>query len=696
MKKVLFSIVWVAVGTIGVAGLAAIALHRGEHLNATWFVVAAGCCYLVAYRLYSSFISAKLLALDDTRATPAERRDDGRDFVPTNKWVLLGHHFAAIAGPGPLVGPTLAAQFGYLPGTLWLIVGAVFGGCVQDFIILFCSIRRDGKSLGEMAREEVSKRGGFIAQLAVLAIMIILLGVVALVVVNALKSSPWATFTLAMSIPIALLLGLYLRFLRPGRVLEASAFGVALLVFVVVAGQWVADSPSWARIFTLSGVSLAFAIIIYGFAASALPVWLLLAPRDYLSAFIKVGATFSLAAGILLVHPEIQMPALTRFVDGTGPVFSGRIFPFCFITIACGAVSGFHALISSGTTPKMILRESHARPIGYGAMLMESFVGVMAMVAACSMTPGVFFAINSPASIVGATPEAAASTISGWGFPLSAGTMTGLAHAVGEHTLLNRAGGAPSLAVGMAQIFSSTIGGDRLLGIWYHFAIMFEALFILTVLDAGTRVGRFMVQELGGRVWKPFGRTSWMPGILLSSALIVGAWGYFLYQGVIDPLGGINSLWPLFGIANQLLAAVALVVATTILLKMGRTRWIWVTLVPMAWLITVTMTAGWQKIFHPDPRLGFLSYANAMAAQVAAGKIPVDKIAEAHRLIFNQRLDAVVTAVLALMILVLVVEALVQWTAILARRRVPVLHETPYQRTRWAPGTEGVSAGGDD
>ena len=696
MKKVLFSIVWVAVGTIGAAGLAAIALHRGEHLNATWFVVAAGCCYLVAYRLYSSFISAKLLALDDTRATPAERRDDGRDFVPTNKWVLLGHHFAAIAGPGPLVGPTLAAQFGYLPGTLWLIVGAVFGGCVQDFIILFCSIRRDGKSLGEMAREEVSKRGGFIAQLAVLAIMIILLGVVALVVVNALKSSPWATFTLAMSIPIALLLGLYLRFLRPGRVLEASAFGVALLVFVVVAGQWVADSPSWARIFTLSGVSLAFAIIIYGFAASALPVWLLLAPRDYLSAFIKVGATFSLAAGILLVHPEIQMPALTRFVDGTGPVFSGRIFPFCFITIACGAVSGFHALISSGTTPKMILRESHARPIGYGAMLMESFVGVMAMVAACSMTPGVFFAINSPASIVGATPEAAASTISGWGFPLSAGTMTGLAHAVGEHTLLNRAGGAPSLAVGMAQIFSSTIGGDRLLGIWYHFAIMFEALFILTVLDAGTRVGRFMVQELGGRVWKPFGRTSWMPGILLSSALIVGAWGYFLYQGVIDPLGGINSLWPLFGIANQLLAAVALVVATTILLKMGRTRWIWVTLVPMAWLVTVTMTAGWQKIFHPDPRLGFLSYANAMAAQVAAGKIPVDKIAEAHRLIFNQRLDAVVTAVLALMILVLVVEALVQWTAILARRRVPVLHETPYQRTRWAPGTEGVSAGGDD
>ncbi|HUL16240.1 MAG TPA: carbon starvation CstA family protein [Terriglobales bacterium] len=696
MKRALSIIVWVAVGAVGAAGFGAIALHRGEHLNAVWFVIAAGCCYLVAYRLYSSFISAKLLALDDTRATPAERHDDGRDFVPTNKWVLLGHHFAAIAGPGPLVGPTLAAQFGYLPGTLWLIVGAVFGGCVQDFVILFCSIRRDGKSLGEMAREEVSKRGGFIAQIAVLAIMIILLGVVALVVVNALKSSPWATFTLAMSIPIALLLGLYLRFLRPGRVLEASTIGVALLVFVVVAGQWVADSPSWARVFTMSGVSLAFAIIAYGFAASALPVWLLLAPRDYLSAFIKVGATFSLAAGILLVHPAIQMPALTRFVDGTGPVFSGKVFPFCFITIACGAVSGFHSLISSGTTPKMILREGHARLIGYGAMLMESFVGVMAMVAACAMTPGVYFAINSPASIVGATPEAAAGTISGWGFPLSAGTMTGLAHAVGEHTLLNRAGGAPSLAVGMAQIFSNTIGGDRLLSIWYHFAIMFEALFILTVLDAGTRVGRFMVQELGGRVWKPFARTAWMPGILLSSALIVGAWGYFLYQGVIDPLGGINSLWPLFGIANQLLAAVALVVATTILLKMGRTRWIGVTLVPMAWLVIVTMTASWQKIFHPDPRLGFLSYANAMAAQIAAGKIPAAKIAEAQRLIFNQRLDALVTAVLALMILVLVVEALLQWTAILSRRRVPVLHETPYLRTRWAPGAEGVSAGGDD
>jgi carbon starvation protein len=686
MKRLLRLAVWVGVALLGGAALAKIALHRGEPIHATWFVVAAVCCYLVAYRFYSAFIAAKLLALDDTRATPAERHDDGRDFVPTNKWILFGHHFAAIAGPGPLVGPTLAAQFGYLPGTLWLIAGAALAGCVQDFIILLCSIRRDGKSLGEMAREEVSKRGGFIAQLAVLAIMVILLGVIALVVVNALKSSPWATFTLAMTIPIALLLGVYLRFVRPGRVLEASVFGVALVLLAVVAGQWVAESPAWAHLFTLSGVALAFALIAYGFAASALPVWLLLAPRDYLSAFIKAGAIFSLAAGILLVRPQVLMPPLTRFVDGTGPVFAGKIFPFCFITIACGAISGFHSLISSGTTPKMILQESHARLIGYGAMLLESFVGVMAMVAACAMTPGVFFAINSPPSIVGATPEAAAQTISGWGYPLAAQTMSDLAHRVGEQTLWNRAGGAPSLAVGMAQIFSNTIGGERLLSIWYHFAIMFEALFILTVLDAGTRVGRFMVQELGGRVWKPMGRTNWMPGILLSSGIIVGAWGYFLYQGVIDPLGGINSLWPLFGISNQLLAAVALVVATTILLKMGRLRWIWVTLLPMAWIVVITMTASYQKIFSPNPRIGFLSYANALAAQIAAGQIPAAKLEDAHRVIFNQRLDAAVTAVLALMILVLLAEALFQWYGILSRKRETALHETPYVATQWAEG----------
>ncbi|MGB8437850.1 MAG: carbon starvation CstA family protein, partial [Candidatus Acidiferrales bacterium] len=618
--------------------------------------------------------------------TPAERLEDGRDFVPTNKWVLIGHHFAAIAGPGPLVGPTLAAQFGYLPGTLWLIVGAALGGCVQDFVILFCSIRRNGKSLGQMAREEVSKRGGMIALLAVLAIMIILLAVVALVIVKALKESPWGTFTLAMTVPIALLMGVYLRYLRPGRVLEASLGGVALVMLAVVAGQWVNVSPAWSRAFTFTGPALALAIIAYGYAASTLPVWLLLAPRDYLSAFIKVGAIAALAFGVVVVRPTLEMPALTRFVDGNGPVFAGKIFPFCFITIACGAISGFHSLISSGTTPKMILREGHARMIGYGAMLMESFVGVMAMVAACALQPGVYFAINSPAGIVGKTADAAAATIRSWGFALDPQTMASLAQRVGEHTLLDRTGGAPSLAVGMAQIFSGTIGGERLLSIWYHFAIMFEALFILTVLDAGTRVGRFMVQELGGHVWKPLGKSGSTFGILATSALMVGAWGYFLWQGVQDPLGGINSLWPLFGIANQLLAAVALVVATTILLKMRRARWIWITLAPMVWLVAITMTASYQKIFDASPRIGFLAQARALAAQIASGAIPAEKIAATQRLVFNNRLDAVVTAVLAAMILVLLIEAVGEWIVILSGRKKAVLHESPYIATRWAEG----------
>jgi carbon starvation protein len=560
---------------------------------------------------------------------------------------------------------------------------------------LFCSMRRDGKSIGQMAREEISSRGGWIAQLSVLAIVVILLGVIALVIVNALKASPWATFTLSMTIVIAMLLGVYLRFLRPGRVLEASLIGLALVLFAVVAGRWVGDSASLSQVFTLSGVALALALIVYGYIASTLPVWLLLAPRDYLIAFIKAGAFFILAAGILVVRPQVLMPPLTRFVDGTGPIFAGKVFPFCFITIACGAISGFHSLISSGTTPKMIVRETHARFIGYGAMLLESFVGVMAMVAACSMTPGVYFAINSPASIVGGTPEAAAATISGWGFPLAAHTMTDLAKLVGEKTLLNRAGGAPSLAVGMAQIFSNTIGGDRLLSIWYHFAIMFEALFVLTVLDSGTRVARFMIQELGGRVWKPFARTSWMPGVFVSSAIVVGAWGYFLYQGVIDPLGGINSLWPLFGISNQLLGVVALVVATTILLKMGRLRWIWVTLAPMAVLVTITMTAGYQKTFSPNPRIGFLSGANQLAAQIASGMIPAAKIAETQKVIFNLRLDAGVTIVLAVMVILMMVEALMQWYGLLSQQREPVLHETPYVRTQWAPDYSGAAHGDD-
>ncbi len=686
MTKTLWTVVWLAIAAVGGLALSTIAFHRGEPINATWFVLASVCTYAVAYRFYSAFIAAKVLVLDKSRATPSERHEDGRDFVPTNKWVLFGHHFAAIAGPGPLIGPTLAAQFGYLPGTLWLIAGAVLAGCVQDFVILFFSIRRDGKTLGQMVREEVSERGGLIAQLAVLAIMVILLASVALIIVNALKSSPWATFTLAMTVPIAMLVGVYLRHVRPGRVLEASAIGVVLILFAVVAGQWVTASAVWAKVFTLSGTALAFAIILYGFAASALPVWLLLAPRDYLSSFIKAGAIFSLAAGILLVRPQVLMPPLTRFIDGTGPVFAGKVFPFCFITIACGAISGFHSLIASGTSPKMIRRETDARFIGYGAMLLESFVGVMAMVAACAMTPGVYFAINSPAAVIGMTPEAATATISSWGYPVTPEIMSRLAHSVGEQTLFNRAGGAPSLAVGMAQIFSSTIGGDRLLSIWYHFAIMFEALFILTVLDAGTRVGRFMVQELVGRVWKPIGRMNSLPAIVLSSAMIVASWGYFLYQGVVDPLGGINSLWPLFGIANQLLAAVALVLATTILLKTHKARYAWITLAPMAWLVVVTMTASYQKIFSSSPRIGFLANANALNLQIASGAIAAAKIAETRRLVFNQRLDAVVTGVLATMILLLVFEALRQWWINLSGNRQPVLRETPYVASQWAEG----------
>jgi carbon starvation protein len=686
MKKVLRVVIWTAIALTGATALGAIAFERREPLNAVWFVAAAICTYLVAYRFYSAFIAAKILALDDTRATPAERLEDGRDFVPTHKWVLFGHHFAAIAGPGPLVGPTLAAQFGYLPGTLWLIAGAALGGCVQDFIILFCSIRRDGKSLGQMAREEVSKRGGMIAVIAVLAIMVILLAVVALVIVKALKDSPWGTFTLAMTIPIALLMGIYLRYVRPGRILEASIGGAALVIFAVFAGEWVNASPAWSRVFTFSGPALALAIIAYGYAASTLPVWLLLAPRDYLSAFIKVGAIAALAGGVIFVRPTIEMPALTRFVDGTGPVFAGKIFPFCFITIACGAISGFHSLISSGTTPKMILRERHSRTIGYGAMLVESFVGVMAMVAACALQPGVYFAINSPAGIVGKTADAAAKTISSWGFALDPQAMVTLAQRVGERTLLDRTGGAPSLAVGMAQIFSGTIGGEHLLSIWYHFAIMFEALFILTVLDAGTRVGRFMVQEFAGHFWKPLGRSGWMPGVLITSALMVGAWGYFLWQGVMDPLGGINSLWPMFGIANQLLACVALVVATTILLKMGRLRWIWVTLAPMAWVVTVTMAAAWQKIFSAQPRIGFLAQARALAAQIASGAIPVAQIETTHRLIFNYWLNAAVTGVLAGMVLLLLADAMGEWLAILRGRKAAVLHESAFVATRWAEG----------
>src|SRR3990172_5958231 len=642
MKKLLKTLLWTAIALAGAGALGAIALARGERVSATWFIIAAGCFYLVGYR------------------------------------------FSAIAGPGPLIGPTLAAQFGYLPGTLWLIVGAVLGGCVQDFTVLAASIRRDGKSLGQMAREEVSKLSGMVALFAVLAIMIILLAAVALVVVNALRASPWGTWTIALSIPIAVLMGLYLRYWRPGRVLEATAIGVALLAFAVVSGQWVAASDFWAQVFTLSGVALAIALILYGFAASALPVWLLLAPRDYLSAFIKLGVGFALAAGILWVRPQVEMPPLTRFVDGTGPIFAGGIFPFCFITIACGAVSGFHSLISSGTTPKMITRETHARMIGYGSMLLESFVGIMAMIAACVLQPGVYFAINSPAGIVGTTAVEATAAISSWGFPVDPATMQNLARLVGEESLFNRAGGAPSLAVGMAHIFSNTIGGERLLAVWYHFAIMFEVLFILTVLDAGTRVGRFMLQDLLGHFWKPLGRTSWYPSILATSALIVAAWGWFLYQGVRDPLGGINTLWPLFGIANQLLATIALAVMTTILIKLHRLRYAWVTLVPATALVAVTMTASFQKMFHANPRIGFWAHAQDLSAQLASGALPAAQAAETQRFIVNDYINFGVTGLLAGLVLIVVASTGWEWLKLLRGRRAPDLQETPYVASQFA------------
>ena len=610
----MFRILWALVALAAAVSMGAIAQSQGEPVNSTWLVVAAVCTYLIGYRFYASFIAAKVMALDDTRATPAERLRDGHDFEPTNKWIVFGHHFAAIAGPGPLVGPTLAAQFGYLPGFLWIVIGCVLGGAIQDFVILFCSIRRDGKSLGQMAREEIGKIGGFTALITVLLIMIILLAVIGLVVVNTLKGSPWGTFTIAATMPTAIFMGLYLRFWRPGKVLEASLIGFVLIMAGIFGGQAVSLSPTLAPMFTFSGLALCFALIIYGFLASALPVWLLLAPRDYLSTFVKLGVVIMLGAGIIFLRPELQMPPFTRFTDGTGPIFAGKIFPFCFITIACGAVSGFHALISSGTTPKLLARERHAHGVGYGSMLLESFVAVMALIAAASLHPGVYFAVNSPAGIVGTTPDAAVATISNWGFPVSTTEMSTLATSVGEQSLFYRTGGAPSLALGMAQIFVQTGGGQAVMAFWYHFAIMFEVLFILTTLDAGTRVGRFMLQDLLGHVSPKLGQTSWLPGMLGTSAVIVAAWGYFLYQGVLDPLGGINSLWPLFGIANQLLAAVALCVGTTILLKMHGTKYMWITCVPLVWLVIVCFTAGWQKIFSPLPAVGFLAQANLLAA----------------------------------------------------------------------------------
>ncbi|MBK7250386.1 MAG: carbon starvation protein A [Gammaproteobacteria bacterium] len=674
---------WTAISLLGASALGGIALNRGESINAAWFVVAAVCVYLVAYRFYGGWIAARVLSLDASRATPAERLENGRDFVPTSRWIVFGHHFAAIAGAGPLIGPTLAAQFGYLPGTLWLLAGAVLGGCVQDMLVLFCSTRRDGRSLGQMARDELGRAGGTAAMLATLLIILILIGVLGLVVVKAMAHSPWSTFTVFSTVPIALVVGVYLRRIRPGRVLEGTALGVALLLLGVLGGGLLGSWPTLYAAFDWDGRALAGFVIAYGFVAAILPVWLLLAPRDYLSTFVKLGVVLMLATAIVLISPEVKMPPLTRFVDGTGPIFSGDLFPFLFITLACGAISGFHALVASGTTPKLLARESDIRLIGYGAMAAESFVGVLALVAASVLDPGVYFAINTAAGVVGADPTAATATITSWGFPVTAAQMRALAESVGEVSLFGRTGGAPSLAVGMASIFGSAFG-HGLLATWYHFAIMFEAVFILTTLDAGTRVGRFIMQDMLGAFWTPLGRTSWYPSVVLSSLLVVGGWGYFLYIGVIDPNGGINILWPLFGIANQLLAAIALAVVTVILVRSSRARYAWVSALPLAWLVVVTTSASLQKLFAADPGVGFFAAARELTAKLAAGALPPERAAIAPQLIFNQQLDGWMTAFFLVLVWVVVIDTLyrcLRREAVGAPRsaRNP---ESPYVRTQ--------------
>src|SRR3977135_4149787 len=643
-KRALSWLIWTGITALGAFALAGIALNRNEPVNASWLVIAAMCIYFIAYRFYGLFIAEKVLGVDPTRETPAYRHNDGLDYVPTNRYVLFGHHFAAIAGAGPLVGPVLAAQMGYLPGTLWILTGVVFAGAVQDFVILFCSLRRDGRSLGEMVKMEMGPVAGGIALIGALGIMIIILAALGLVVVKALGERPWGTFTVAVTIPTAMLMGVYTRSIRPGKVGEASAFGVIVLLLAIWYGQYVAQDATLGPAFTYSAPALALAIIVYGAVASMLSVWLFLAPRDYLSTFLKIGVIVALAIGIYLVQPELKMQSVTRFVDGTGPVFSGPLFPFLFITIACGAVSGFHALIASGTTPKMIERELDARFVGYGGMLMESFVAIMALSAACVLDPGIYFAMNSPAAVIGDTPQKAAEVISNWGWVITPEAITQTATDVGEHTILNRAGGAPPLAVGMAQILAQALGGKALEAFWYHFAILFEALFILTAVDAGTRVGRFMIQDMLGHVYKPLGDTEFLPANVLGTVLCVGLWGYSLYQGVVDPLGGINTLWQLFGVGNQMLAGIALLLCTSVLVKMKRERYAWVTLVPTAWLLITTLTAGVEKIFHSDPRIGFVALARKFSEAAPEGKAlaPAKSIVEMQRVAFNNYLDAVV------------------------------------------------------
>ena len=649
-------LVWGAIGLAGAIAFGGLALHRGEQISSLWFIVAAICSQLIGYRFYSLWLSSKVLGADASRATPAERLEDGQDYVPTNRWMVMGHHFAAIAGPGPLIGPTLAAQFGYLPGTLWILIGCVLGGCVQDMIILFCSIRRDGRGLAQMIRDEIGPIGGTAAMLGTFAIMIILISVLGLVVVKALAHSPWGSFTVGMTIPIAMLIGIYLRYLRPGRVAEATVIGLGLFLAAVVGGQWINENPMLHDWFNRDGLTLAWIIIGYGFAAAVLPVWLLLAPRDYLSTFLKLGTIIGLALAILVLHPVVKMPAFTQFLDGSGPIFGGAVFPFVFITIACGAVSGFHALIASGTTPKMLASEGDIRMVGYGSMLLESFVALMAMLAACILDPGIFFAINSPASAVGAEIVQATATISSWGFPVTAAQMEQLAHTMGETTLMARAGGAPSLAVGMASIFSSAFG-EGMLAVWYHFIIMFEAIFILTTLDAGTRVGRFMLQEMLGTFCKPLGRTSWYPAVLASSAGVVALWGYFLYVGVIDPNGGVNILWPLFGMSNQMLAGIALCAGTLMLINSGRGRYAMVTLLPLAWILLVTSTAVIEKVMSPDPRIGFFAGAHQWADKMQAPGATAEQIAFAGQMQFNQNLVGYLAALFLILLWTVVLDS---------------------------------------
>jgi carbon starvation protein len=687
MKRLARIAIWTVVSVLGAAAYAVIALRRGEPLNAAWIVVAALCTYAIGIRFYSKWIAAKALMLDDLRAPPAEVHDDGRDFVKTNKFVLFGHHFASISGPGPLVGPVLAAQFGYLPGTLWILIGALLGGAVQDFIILFASVRRDGKSLAEMVREEVSGVAGTIAMFAILGILVILVASLGLVVDNALAESPWGIVTTALTMPFAVLMGLYLRFLRIGKVLEMTAIGVVFLGVSLLAGYAVNGHPTLAPMFTLSKEKLAYALIAYGFIASVLPVWLLLAPRDYLVTFLKIGVVILLAVGIVVVLPPIRMPWFNSpgiFTGGMRPVVAGSLFPFCFITIACGAISGFHALVSSGTTPKMVTRERTIRHVGYGAMCLESFVAIMAMIAACVLDPGLYFAVNAPAALVGHTPDAVAHAVSSWGFPVASEQITALAASIGEESVLARAGGAPTLAIGMASIFRTIIGGDAAMKLWYHFALMFEALFILTTVDVATRIGRFLIQELAGRVWKRAGDTRYYPANIGASLLFALAWGYFFHAGVRDPQGGVNSLWPLFGIANQLLACVALCLAATLIIKAGRARYAWVALVPLAFIGTVTFTAGIEKIFHSNPRIGFLAAASKLAGDIAAGRVPAAKLSTVQSLIFNFRLDAAVAGLFLLLVIAILAVSAREWGAVLLGRKPSVLRES---EPVWLPET---------